>query len=105
MRRGRPRPVRRLALGRPAVVVGAAFVLFGAINLGVLASRGVVDAPPRAEDDRGSGAVTVLALNTFGAGAPDAAVATAVLETGADVVALPETPPAAAEAGERLPPP
>lgn len=98
VRRGRPRPVRRRALGRPAVVVGAAFVLFGAINLGVLASRGVVDAPPRAEDDRGSGAVTVLALNTFGAGAPDAAVATAVLETGADVVALPETPPAAAEA-------
>ncbi len=70
----------------------------GAAHLGVLASRGVVNAPPTADDVEPPGAVTVLAFNTYVGSTPPSDVAAVAIAAGADVVALPETPPEQAHA-------
>ena len=116
MERGRSRPDRDAGAPpgaqrrrlRPTAALAVVLLLTGAAHLGVLASRGVVNAPPTtasapASVARTPGALTVLAFNTYVGSTPAAAVAAVALAAGADVVALPETPPeVAAEIATRL---
>ncbi len=71
-----------------ALVVTA---LFGAVNVGILSSRGVDTVASASAAEPEAGSVTVLAWNTLG-GAPGAdAIADLALAEQADVVTLPET--------------
>jgi endonuclease/exonuclease/phosphatase (EEP) superfamily protein YafD len=84
--------------GRPAAAVLLVVVLAvtGAIHVGTVAARGVVDSVPTTPATT-PGSLTVLTLNTLdGASAPEA-VADAVFEVAADVVVLPETPESTAQ--------
>lgn len=82
----------------PAVALATALLLAGAGHLGVLASRGLVNDPPTTAPGTPTsevtpGAVTVLAFNTYVGGAPAPDVARVAVAAGAEVIALPETPP------------
>ncbi len=76
-------PVRRF-LASLAVLL----LVFAAINTAVLASRGFGNLGFETE---GEGDITVLSWNTLGDAPAAASVAGLALDTGADVVALPET--------------
>lgn len=93
-RSGPRRRPRLTAPGALAVVL----LVTGAAQVGVLASRGVVNAPPTAGGVEPPGTVTVVAFNTYVGSTPPADVAAVAIDAGADVVALPETPREQAEA-------
>jgi len=80
-----------LAVRRLRVLAGglaALLLLFAGTNGAVLLARGVVNpAPAAASDDE----LVVLSWNTLGDATDPARIADLVIETGADVVALPET--------------
>ncbi len=76
-----------------AVALGVVLLVTGAVQLGVAAMRGVVNAPPTADTEVVPGDVTVLAFNTYVGRTPAEAVAAVAVTSGADVIALPETPP------------
>jgi len=80
------------------VALAVVLLLTGAAQVGVLVSRGVVNAPPTADGVEPPGAVTVLAFNTYVGSTPPGDVAAVAIAAGADVVALPETPPEQADA-------
>ena len=76
-------------------VLAVVLLAVGAGHAWVVYDRGIEHAPlPEAR----AGAFTVLSLNTFGGGASIEQVADAAQEVGADVLALPETSQASAEA-------
>ena len=99
---GAPRPPRSAPARRPrltaSVALAVVLLLTGAVQLGVLASRGAVNAPPIADDVEPPGAVTILAFNTYVGSTPPDDVAAVAIAAGAEVVALPETPPEQADA-------
>ena len=84
------RPVRRTA-GALAFVL----VVFAVANASLLAVRGLSGTPIQAQ----VGAMTVLEWNTQGELVPSSTIARLALESGADIVALPET---TAEQGEAV---
>ncbi len=90
-------PRRRPRLTAP-VVLAVVLLVTGAAQVGILASRGVENAPPTADDVEPPGAVTILAFNTYVGSTPPADVAAVAITAGADVLALPETPPEQADA-------
>ena len=90
-------PRRRPRLSASVVLAGVLLVT-GAAQVGILASRGVANAPPTADDVEPPGAVTILAFNTYVGSTPPDDVAAVAIAAGAEVVALPETPPEQADA-------
>lgn len=86
---------RRAVLSRALVAAAAGLALVAAVHVGVLAQRGgLLAGPDPAPLD---GDIVVVALNTQG-GVGAADLAALVVGRGADVVALPETDEATAEA-------
>jgi len=76
-------------------VLALVFLAVGVTHGWVVYDRGLGDEPlPEARE----GALTVFTLNTYGGGASPAQVADAAAQAGADVLALPETSAASAEA-------
>ncbi|MFC6355034.1 endonuclease/exonuclease/phosphatase family protein [Luethyella okanaganae] len=80
------RPLRRLVGG-----LAIAVLLFGAANTGILATRGIAQADASIASAGASDAVTVLSWNTRGEQPGVEGIAKLALESGADIVALPET--------------
>lgn len=76
------------ALRRLVAALAVLCVVFAIASVAVMASRGI---GTERNADAGDGAVTVLAWNTLGDVPGAQAIADLVLETGADIVALPET--------------
>lgn len=82
-----------------AVLLTLALIAVMGINLAVLSTRGADREPLGAAE---SDEVTVLAWNTLGAEASANAVATLALESGAEIIALPETDRVTAEEVARI---
>lgn len=93
----RSQPLLRPRLSA-SVALAVVLLVTGAVHVGILASRGVENAPPTADDVEPPGAVTILAFNTYVGSTPPADVAAVAIAAAADVVALPETPPDQADA-------
>jgi endonuclease/exonuclease/phosphatase (EEP) superfamily protein YafD len=95
-------------LGRSFRRFGSALALvvlaFALVNVAVLATRGVGDPSfsTKSATAKSASDVTVLSWNTFGDATGAQAIATLALDSGADVVSLPETTQATADAVAQL---
>jgi endonuclease/exonuclease/phosphatase (EEP) superfamily protein YafD len=93
------RSFRRFGSALALLVLG-----FALITVAVLATRGVGNPafPAKSATAKSATAITVLSWNTLGDATGPQAIATLALDSGADVVSLPETTQATAEAVAQL---
>ncbi|MDD7385375.1 MAG: hypothetical protein SPI12_00645 [Actinomycetaceae bacterium] len=89
--------------GRVAALFGILMVIAAALNVGVVASRGMSYTSSMASDPgvtprgRGDGSITVMEYNTYGKQGIARQVSDVVEKSGVDVVSLPETSTATAK--------
>jgi endonuclease/exonuclease/phosphatase (EEP) superfamily protein YafD len=90
--------------GRFGSALALVVLAFALVNVAVLATRGVGDPSfsTKSATAKSASDVTVLSWNTFGDATGAQAIATLALDSGADVVSLPETTQATADAVAQL---